>query len=149
MIPNTGGDHSPGLGDSPHLGKTSDRIGHEMDNQLRQSPVEDAIVEGKALGRRLMNFDARLPLANGLHERHGRIYRRHGLGAKPLDKFAGERPRPAPHIQDTLAGADAGQIGQLARKVSRVPTHEAVIRIRSHRKAHKVKVAESSNLAGS
>lgn len=107
-----------------------------MHDQLRQRRVERVVGERQLLCARESHVDAREALASSRDERLRRINRGDIGLAEPISQLARERTRPAPDIDHALPRTHAGVVGKLGAEPSRVPAHEAVVRIRGDSETH-------------
>ena len=130
VIPDGGGDDTPGLRDPAHLAETADGVGHEVDDELGQRRVERAVGEGEGLRRRLPHVDARVSLLHRRHERRRGIDGGDVIGTEPPDQLGRQRSSPAADIDGSLAHRDPRELRHLRREEGRVPPHELVVRVR-------------------
>src|SRR4051812_41173800 len=108
-----------------------------MDHELGESGVEPAVLERKLLGGRTLDCDARISSAS----RGDELLRRVDPGdticaTDALDQFRRQRTWATAHVEDALAGDDAGEICHLRRELDRVAAHESVVRLGGHIEAH-------------
>ena len=75
MIPDAGGHDAPLARHPRHLPQPRDRVGHEVDDELRQRGVELAGGERQLLGRGTLHVHAGVALARRRDEGLGRIDR--------------------------------------------------------------------------
>ena len=111
-----------------HLAQASDRIGHEMDNELRTRGIEGSIGEGECLGRRLPNVDSGMTGACRGDERLGRVDGRHRPGPKSGDKLRREGAWTTAHVERALPDPNVREVEQPRREQARPAAHEAVVR---------------------
>jgi len=106
MIPDGRDDDAVTPGHPPHLGKTSDRIRHEMDHELGQGGVECIVRERQLLRRGSTDVDAGVSSPGRRRERLGWIDCGHVCGVDQFDKDGRERARATAHVEDALAGME-------------------------------------------
>ena len=142
VVPHARRDRPAGTGDPAHLAQASYRIGHEMDDQLRQRDIKGAVSEGQLLGRRPPDIDSRQALPRRGGERLGRFHCAHRARPQPPDQLGRQHARPAADIQRALAAGHSGQVSEQHRERLGVPAHEAHIGVRADIKSHPVQPTE-------
>ena len=137
VVPDARCDDPTGACHSRHLAQSCDGVGHEMDDELCECRVEDAVVEGQAFSGREVHVDCRVARFRRGDERLRWVDRRDCLPADPPNKLARERAGAAAHIQHTLPFADSCEFGQLGCELRRVSTHEPVIGLGGNLEGHR------------
>ena len=143
VVPDAGCDHAAGPGDPAHLPQARDRVGHEMHDQLGQRGVEGGIAERQPFGGGVPDVHIGQPLARRGYERRGRFHRAHRVRADPLHQFGGQRAGSASYVEQPLAAAGPGQVGELCRERLGVPPHEPQVGIRADVEAHQANLPAS------
>ncbi len=136
VIPDARGHDTIPPGHARHLGQSSDRIGHEVDDELCEGCIERLVRERQVLGGRPSYVDTRVSRSGRDHERLGGVDGRHGSGSQARDELGRECAGTAAHIEHPLLAAHLGEVRQLRRKLKGVPAHEAVVRLRSNVETH-------------
>ena len=106
--------------DAPHLPKTGDGVGHEVDDELGERAVEAAVGEGQLLGRRLPDVDIGMSRPRCGDKRLRRVDRGHRLGAETGDELGGERARSAAHVDD---GVPHPRVTEVRKRRARAGTN--------------------------
>ena len=83
VIPDARDNRAARPGDASHLPHAGCRVGHEVDDELRESSIERVVRERQLLRGAEPDVDARVACASGLDERLRRIDRGDRLGADP------------------------------------------------------------------
>ena len=95
VIPHRRRDDAAGARDTCHLANARDRIGHEVDDELRQRSIERVRGKRQLLGGGLLDLDAGMALARSRDERLRWVDGRDVLGAER----AGPAPSSAPRVR--------------------------------------------------
>ena len=119
-----------------HLAEPRDRIVHEVDDELREHRIERLIRKRELLGRRPLNRDLGLPLAEHLDEGLGRIDRGDGGWADTAYQLCRERTRAGADVEHMLTADDARKVRERDRERGRVPAHEPVVGAPGDGEAH-------------
>ena len=96
VVPHARRDHPAGPGHPAHLPQPPHRIGHEMNDQLRQRGIEGAVGERQPLGRGKPDIYPGQPLPHRGGERRGRFHRADRARAARLTSTAVSAPGPQP-----------------------------------------------------
>ena len=112
-----------------------------MNDELRKHRVEHAVFVRQRLSRRELDVDPGMTRARRGDEGLGRIDGRHGRGAKPRDELGREGAGAASDIQHLAARRKSCEVDQLRREMTRVQTHESVVRLSGDIEAHALTLA--------
>src|SRR5207237_5793740 len=110
--------------------KPGDRVGHEVDYELRERGIEAPVRKRQVLGGRLPDVDAWIALARRSDEGLGRIDGSDSGRPESRDELSRQCAGPAPDIEHLLASMDSGEVGELRRQLRRVHAHETVVGLR-------------------
>jgi hypothetical protein len=135
MIPDARSHDSSPSRHACHLDETTDRILHEVNDELRQGSVERTILERQLLCRRAPSADT-VALSNRSDEDLGGVDRRHRGGAQASNQLGRQRARPGADIENALTRCDCREVGEPRRERHRVPAHEPVVRVGPDGEAH-------------
>ena len=134
VVPDAGRDDPFRPRHPTHLGQATDRIAHEVHDELRKHGIERVVRERQLLGGGPPDVDARVASARGRHERLRRVDGRDSSRSQPPDKLTGQCAGPGTDVQRAHPVAHPGEIGEEGRQRGRVPPHERVVRAwRRHR----------------
>ena len=136
VIPHARRDDAAATGHASHLCDSGRRIGHEVDDELRQRRVERAVVERQALRLRAPDVDAGVALARSLDEPGGRVDGCDRVRAESPHELARQGSRAAADIEQTLRLSDGSEVREPRRQRRRVPAHEPVVGLRTGGEAH-------------
>ena len=130
VVPNRRGHNAVGSGHPDHLPHRRGRVGHEVQHQHRQRPVECGVREGQRGS--VADLEAH-PVAiarplRGPHELARRVNADHSHGR---DGRGGERQRSraAPHVEHIVAGLYSGEVHEQRRQSAAPPSHEPFVAI--------------------
>jgi hypothetical protein len=127
VVPDAGSDDTACTGHASHLAEPADRVGHEVDDELRESGVELIVRERQLLRRGQSDVDARVPFGRGGRELSRGIDRGDCFGADAPHELRRQGAGPAADVDDVLARFNAGKVRQLRCEWSRIAAHEAVV----------------------
>ena len=136
-VPDAGGHGAARPGDAAHLRQAGHRIGHEVDDQLRERRVERIGRERQLLGGRQVHLHAGMARASGVDERLRGIDRGHRCRTQPGDELPGQRAGTAAHVEHAMPRFQAREIRQLRREQPRVAAHESVVGVGGDIEAHR------------
>ena len=108
-----------------------------MDDELGQGCIELVVGERQSLGRCMFDPNTRMALSSGDDERLRGIDGRDAVCAEPTDQLRGERAGPAADVEHALAGDHVGEVREQGSERNGIPAHEAVVRVRGDREAHR------------
>jgi len=98
---------------SRHLAQTRNRVGHEVNDELRERGVELAVLERQRLRWSAADVGVGVPCLRGGDKWLGWIDGRDRLGSEPRDELGGERAGPASDVQRAIARRQAREIREL------------------------------------
>ena len=98
-----------------------------MHDELRQSRVEQLVLERQLLRHSLLHLHACAANANCCHELLRGIDARDRVRPQPPDQLCRQRPGAAADVEHALTGCDARELGEPRGERQRVPAHEPVV----------------------
>jgi len=113
VIPDTSGNDSARSRHARHLAQPEHRIGHEMNDQLRQHGIEQTIPVRQLLGDTTLDLDPGMATPSLRDEQLRGIDSTDRASPEPLDQLLRRRARAAAHIERPPTGDDAGELGEL------------------------------------
>ena len=113
MVPDAHCDDPTGTCHARHFAQPSYGVSHEMDDELRECRVEDAVGKGQAFSRLAQHLDRRVARFRCGDEGRGWVDCRDCLPADPPNKLACKRAWAAAHVQHTLPRTHSAELGQL------------------------------------
>jgi hypothetical protein len=136
MIPDARSHDSSPSRHACHLDETTDRILHEVNDELRQGGVERTILERQLLCRRTPSADT-MALSNRSDEDLRGVDRRHRGGADASNQLGRQRARPGADVENALTRRDCREVGEPGREGHGIPAHEPVVRVGPDGEAHR------------
>ena len=113
VIPHARRYHAAGACNARHLPQPCDRVGHEVDDELRKRGFELTVPERQLLGRGTSNVDSGMALSRRRDERLRRVDRRHLARSDARGELGGKGARPTADVQHALPGFDPCDVGEL------------------------------------
>lgn len=126
-VPHAGRNGPARPGHPRHLRESADGVGHEVDDQLRECMRESVCLIGQFLSRPATDVDVRESFTECVDERRRRVDR--GDGSTRLQHVSGQRPGPAPDVEDIRVRTDPRESREDSGERVGVTAHEASVRL--------------------
>ena len=143
VVPRAGGDNAAGADDSPHLGDTRIRVGHEVHDELRERRIERVGRPRQRLRTADLNVRTGNTLCVGCDKGLGRVDDGDLLRPDQLSERFGQRARPAADVEHAVAPLNARECEQAWREQVRVASHEHVVGFTAGLEGHGVRSLSS------
>ena len=104
VIPDACRDSSSVAGDARHLGQSTHRVLHEMDDELGERCIELAVCERQLLRSSDLHLNSWMPLSGSDGELLRRVNRSYRRRPEAYHQFGCQRARPAADVEYALAG---------------------------------------------
>jgi hypothetical protein len=124
---------------APHLFRSSLRVCHEVDDELRKNGGERAVRPRKLFGGPGSHVRLREAGGERLHEGPGRIDGRDVLLADHLGQDAGQLAGPGADVEHPHAGLHSGELRERTPERRAISAYEPVIRLRLDRERHRMR----------